>query len=852
MNMKRYFVKPNKKGIILLFVLLISLYFLKISSFNSNSDQFRDTIPSDAMKSLEFWSAQRAYPERTIPQDKFYRAYEFSKISLDKGEKGLNTNDTWETTGPMNRGGRTNALVVDPNNSNIVYAGSASGGLWRLNYTSSSNYTWEYIDTGYPVLGVNSIAIDPSNSDNIYIGTGEVYGYQSSIGGLYIRTTRGSYGIGLLKSSDGGSTWTKSIDWSYNQQRGVLSLEINPLNPDVVFAGTSEGTYKSDDAGSTWTQVHSTLMAVDIAINPVDTNIVYISCGNLDSPGAGVYKSSDSGSNWQKLSGGLPSGWSGKTLLCIYKNSPNIIYADVGDDFATIGLYKSTDHGNSWVPVMENYVDYADYQGWFSHYVRVNPVDSSKLLIAGVQFYYSNDGGAHIYQRSGMHVDHHCYADDPVDPDVVWFGNDGGVYRSDDGGVTFDELNWGYQTAQFYNGFSSSSTNPDLALGGLQDNGTVKYTGSTTWIKGVLGGDGSYTGIDPRNNGVMYASSQYLNMYRSLNNGFGWNPMTGGINRSNAVFIAPFEIAHSNPDILYAGSDWIYRTENLGYNWAVMNGGEKLNGNPILSIGISHTDPDVVYAATVPSTSRRADVFRSVNGGVSWTNITEGLPDRYYVDLKVSPDNDQIVFITLSGFGSSHLYKSLNGGDSWIDAGTGLPDIPTSAVVIDPQNPQTIYLGNDLGVYVSEDQGNSWQEFINGLPSAVLVMDLSISESNRKIRAVTHGNGVYERSMILPAYVVDEDNMVNDFILYPNYPNPFNPETNIDFEIRVSSFVNIKIFNMLGQEVRTITAKEYSAGRYTVKWDGIDNYGKPVSSGSYIYVMKTENFVEQARMTLLR
>lgn len=858
------------------------LWYLVVKPHGSTTySKMTTSVQSDAMNALDFLAAQRAYPERVIPDAGFYKAYEYSKAVLNKGERGLKAQDTWQTIGPANRGGRTIALVVDPNNPSVVYAGSASGGLWRLTINTDTplSYSWKYIDTGYPVLGVNAVAVNPWDSNVLYIGTGEVYGYQSSIVGLYIRTTRGTYGIGLLKSTDYGVTWTKSIDWSYSQQRGVLAIEINPKNPDIIYAGTTEGTYKSTDAGQTWTQVHSGLMAVDVAINPNYPDTVFVSCGNLGSPGSGIYRTFNGGATWTKLSGGLPASWSGKTLLDMYKANPSVIIADVANDFNTLGIYVSTNNGIIWTQKMSTIVDYANYQGWFSHYVRVNPADQSKLLIAGIDFYKSTDGGVTVSEYSLMHVDHHCFANHPSNPNIVYFGNDGGVYRTVDGGTNYQVLNNGYVTAQFYNGFSSSMTNPNLALGGLQDNGTSMYQGTPQWINGVLGGDGAYTAINPFDNNYLYGSSQYLNMYRSTNGGSYWASITGGINRATEsedallfsnetlnkmvqtdpvaldeeCFVAPFELAPSQPWIMYAGTNRIYRSENLGSNWGVLNNGSPLNGNPMLAIGISYTNSNVVYIATVPKPPQRAEVYKSTDGGITWQNITGSLPDRYYVDLKVSPHNEQVVYITLSGFGSSHLYKTINGGVSWSDIGTGLPDVPTSAVVIDPQDPNIIYVGNDIGVYVSTDGGLTWQAFLQGLPSAVLVMDLSISPSNRKIRAVTHGNGVYERSLLPSTKIVEESaSGVREFKLYQNYPNPFNPMTVIPFSLPQSSYVMVKIYNLLGQEVRTVIANGYPAGRHSVSWDGRDNFGKLAASGVYVAVMQTETVIQRIKMTLVR
>ena len=815
----------------------------------------RDAGIGEAMRGLDFFASQRAYPESVIPERGFYSAYSFSNTRMQKAARILKTEDVWTSIGPTNQGGRTNALAVDPGDPDVIYAGAASGGLWRLTVDGSA-YAWEFIDTGFPVLGVNAIAVDPTDSDRLYIGTGEVYGYQNSIGGLYVRTTRGSYGIGLLKSTDRGYSWTKSIDWTQNQRRGILSIELNPQDPRTLFAGTSEGTYKSADAGVTWTKVHDVLMAVDVAVNPRDTSIVFVSCGNLSSPNTGIYRSTDGGApgTFERLVNGLPPGWGGKALLSVYKNSPNIVFASIGNSDRSNGgtwLCKSTNDGDTWTIL--NTTDYSTYQGWFSHYVRVNPMDCSKLFCAGVNFYVSTDGGARLNLRGGMHVDHHAYADHPTDPSTVYFANDGGVYRTTNGGNSFQSLNEGYVTTQFYNGFSSSSIDPGLALGGLQDNSTVMYRGSNRWITGLIGGDGSFTGIDARNDSVMYASYQNLTMFRSTNRGSYWTYVSGALLGNNVCFIAPFVLSPSHPWILYAAKDRVYRSENRGSSWIMTNDGTALNGNAVLALAVSHTDPYIVYAATVPSAGKRAEVFASENGGTSWENVTGDLPDRYYIDMQVSPYDPAVVYITLSGFGSSHLYRTENGGDSWDDVGQGLPDVPTSAVAVDPACPEHIYIGNDLGVYASTDNGENWITFCENLPTAVLVMDLSISPVNSRLRAVTHGNGVYERDLISVSQIRNEKrDPVQAFDLHQNYPNPFNSSTQIRFEMFVPSYLNLTVYNMRGQKVRSLIADGYPAGSHRIVWDGRDSSGKPVSSGIYVCRLKAKNHIKSIKMNLQR
>jgi len=814
--------------------------------------RFSEEPKKEALGALQILGDQRAYPEKFIPEDGYYRAHEYAQNRM----KRVRSLDNWVSIGPANQGGRTIGLCVDPKNPNTIYAGSASGGLWRLTISTSSSYTWEYVETGYPVLGVNAIVVDHTNSDIIYIGTGEMYSYEGSFGGFYVRSTRGSVGIGLLKSTDRGKTWKKSIDWSYNQRRGVLSMKMHPTDPGILFAGTSEGVYRTKNGGETWELVHTTLMAVDLAINPNNPEIIYASCGNLSSPGSGIYRSKsggDSGS-WTKLGGGLPSSWGGKALLSIYKASPNIIFASIGEAGSSKGLYSSTDNGDTWTLLTSE--DVASYQGWFAHYVRVHPADKNKVMCAGVNFYFSTDGGKTLSSKSGMHVDHHCYADHPADPNIVYFGNDGGVYRTTDGGSSFQSLNKGYVTSQFYNGFSCSAKDPNCAIGGLQDNSTVLYQGTTTWKTGIIGGDGAFTAINTQDDKIMFGSSQNLSVSRSADRGQSWSNISSQLSGGSVCFVAPFVLAPSKPAVLYAGTSYIFRTDNSGSDWVKMNGSAALNGNAILSIGVSPNNPDVVYAATVPTSSRRSEVFTSTDGGTTFKKVTGALPDRYYLDIQISPHDDKVAYVSLLGFGTSHLYRTEDGGVTWHDAGQGLPDAPASAVIIDPFDYKHIYVGSDLGVFVSTDYAKTWNSFKDGMPTAALVMDLTVSPSNKKIRAATHGNGVYERLLLSATNpIVDGAKgpfYSNQISLKRSYPNPFRVRTNIEFTVPNSSLVTMQICNLKGQQVRTLISKIHPAGQFSVVWDGRDDFSREVPTGSYICRLTSGDCTTTITMNLIR
>ena len=333
-----------KITITMAFIFIMSVIFIYIYT------QKQEIRLSGAYKALNFWTDSRAYPNKDISKDAQYKAFAKQRTQLQK-TASLSADDTvavWKNMGPDNVPGRMISLAVNPQNSNTLYAGSASGGLWRT-HQSSTGANWQRITTGYPVLGVMAIAIDPVDTNNIYIGTGEVYGYQKSIGGTVIRTTRGSYGIGILKSEDGGATWSKSLDWTEDQQRGVQVIEINPLNNQSIYAGTSEGLYKSTDGGMNWTLKLDKLMVQDIVIHTDDTSKVIVSCGNLGSTGTGLYRSLDAGENWSFING-LPA-YSGKTLIEMHRDNPNLVYASVADSVTSIGLYKTSNFGSNWVKI---------------------------------------------------------------------------------------------------------------------------------------------------------------------------------------------------------------------------------------------------------------------------------------------------------------------------------------------------------------------------------------------------------------------------------------------------------------------------------------------------------------------
>ncbi|MCG8605054.1 hypothetical protein MJD09_08660, partial [bacterium] len=396
--------------------------------------------------------------------------------------------------------------------------------------------------------------------------------------------------------------------------------------------------------------------------------------------------------------------------------------------------------------------DYSRIQGWYAHDIGVSPVNPDEIWVGGQPFspYLSLSGGSDLTAAfelglfapsaetgqlglPGSWADFHDIIYHPTNPDIIYFANDGGVFRTLDGGRTVENCSRGYQTTQFYNGTSSSTLDSLFMLGGLQDNSSAAYEGELAWRR-LFAGDGGWTAINQDNNDIIYLSFQFLNMGRSGNRGQDqFANISPGANALRTNFIAPFILSPVDNLTMYAGSDVVFRSRDGGTSWTTTNDGSSLDSNPTIALAGSFQNTDVVYAATSPGQTR-GRVFRTENGGDTWTDITGNLPDRFPTDLAVDPSSDQITYVTFGGFGSSHVFVTPNSGAVWMDIGEGLPDVPTWSIVVDPDFSNQIFVGNELGVYVSIDGGNSWEEFTDGLPEAVFAMDLTISPSNRVLR----------------------------------------------------------------------------------------------------------------------
>jgi photosystem II stability/assembly factor-like uncharacterized protein len=748
-----------------LWALQFFLLTIIVTSFRPALGQMPPAAVNDKLLEYQYFYQQRAYPYQQIPPGALRRARQQHEQQFGAIQSQIQPaflQNTWTAIGPSQissnptTSGRTNTIAVDPTNTNIIYIGAATGGVWK---TTNGGTTWTPLTDTQCSLAMGSIAIDPSNTLVVYAGTGE----QNFSGDSY-------YGCGVLKSTDGGTTWTQigaAVFAPPNQAGARISkIAVNPTSTSMLLVASDFGLYRSTDGGSTFALAVAGT-ATDVAIDPVSPSTAYAGLR-----GDGIYTSTDFGVTWTKLAGGLPTTNVDRINLAIAASSSATVYASVSNGSAAsfgtlLGIWKTTNHGTNWTQLTATGAT-CGTQCWYDMYVAVDPTNANTVYFGGLSIWKSTDGGSTFSNiGSAIHTDQHALTFQPGNATTIYAGNDGGVFMSTNGGSTWTSLNTNLAITQFYPGLSIPPNSISTATGGTQDNSTLLYSGpSTIWAPlafvGVGGCDGGFTAIDFATPTTGYAECQwvsnsgpppYSGPRLSTNIGVNaYNLVTNGINLADpGQFIAPLVMSPSNSHTLYFGTNKIYKTTNQGTNWIAS--GTTLFGN-VTFMAEAPSNANVVYAG-----SSFGVVYKSTDGNATYTAINTGLPNRVPTYLVVHPTDANTAFVTFSGFGTGHVFKTTNGGTSWSDISGNLPDIPTNTILIDPSAPTLeIMVGTDLGVYQSHDGGMTWSPFNNGLPN-VPVLDLKLNAG--VVFAATHGRSVWKATTAFSAFTAQ-------LVVYPN------------------------------------------------------------------------------------
>jgi photosystem II stability/assembly factor-like uncharacterized protein len=618
----------------------------------------------------------------------------------------------WFTIGPRNVNGRIKALAVHPTNPDIVYAGAASGGVWKsIDAGQSWRPLWDQQDT----MACVALAIAPSAPDTIYVGTGE---WTPGYIGVFP-------GTGVFVSTDAGVTWTQRTVAS----RRVAQILVSPIDATRVYLAGAGGFERSTDGGVTWTVIRTGQIS-DAVIDPNSPNTLYI---NVTSDG--IYKTTDGGTTWSKLAGGAPSGpaadWVRLAIGRAGAAGSNLVLAKRSGN-----IYRTTDGGTTWVALPGSH-GASSFHQW-CNLLGVAPDDDNVILAGGVGSERTADGGTTWANLVGLHADHHRAVFAPSNLDIVYACNDGGVYRSADKGATWQKTSHGLIVTQFYD-IGAWSALGTVAGGGTQDNGTVMTTGGLTWRQ-IFGWDGGYFVVHPTDPRTMYAEHQNTDIHKSVDGGNTWVQKVAGLSGATP-WVGVLTMDPNAPNTLFVGTSIVFRTtDGCATPWVASS--QTLVGN-VTGIAVAESDSNRVYACTTGGRVYRSDT----NGATSpWTDISTGLPASLITDVVVSHTDRNRVAVTVGGTGTGHVFLSTNGGTTWADVTGTLPDVAVSAFAFDPVTAATFYVGTDVGVFRTTDGGLTWQAFDNGIPN-VPTTDLHVDRPAKQLIAATYGRGMYKVSI---------------------------------------------------------------------------------------------------------
>lgn len=674
--------------------------------------------------------------------------------------KGFDEN--WTLRGPNKIGARVNVIKPDPKNSQIVYLGYSSGGLWK---TVDGGQTWKAIFDEFPWLAIADINIDPTNSNIIYVATGDpnISGYPF-------------VGDGVYKSVDGGQTW-KNIGPFGTQ---VLSkILINPINPLILYASSMglpfqrdnlRGIYKSTNGGVSWEKVwhvSDDTGIIDLILDPFNANIIYAASwprvrNNRESLLSGlnssIFKSVDGGNSWIKSDNGLKFGPKGRIGLVASKLTPNMLFSIViGENNEWEGFYKSVNGGVSWINLLTNTGSNSLPDnamggfGWYFGKIEVNPKNDMDLFILGVDLWRSKDGGVTWFLGAPPWYDNKVHADKHdlvfINETGLLLASDGGVYQSKDNGqnwVDYEEV----PATQFYR-IASNPHEQNAYYGGAQDHGTLKGENPQNWVR-LYGGDGFQQVFDPKNDNILYTLTQNGSILVSTNKGLSFNSAMNGIDKFEPVaWDAPLIRSPFNANTLYTGTSRIYKnSEGANASWKAMSN-DLTDGNiygarfhNITTINESSKLSGLLYAGTSDANCWRFDPETNI-----WTNISNGLPQRYITSVQASPTVTDNVYITLSGYKDndwqSHIFLSKERGDKWKSLKGDLPYISINDLVIIPNHADSLlFIATDAGVYGSINGGLNWHRLGTNLPM-VAVYDLHYVPEKMELIAGTFGRSIH-------------------------------------------------------------------------------------------------------------
>ncbi|MBP7375550.1 MAG: carboxypeptidase regulatory-like domain-containing protein [Pyrinomonadaceae bacterium] len=713
-----------------------------------------------------------------VPTERLLAAKEY-KDALMRDNIAPISGVNWKEQGPNNVGGRTRAIMVDPNDGtgNTVWAGSVGGGLWKTTNMNSATPNWAPVNDLFGNLAVTSIAYDPSNTQVMYFATGEGYFNLDAI-----------QGFGVWKTTNGGTSWVQLASTTGAAFNFCHKVVVNSTGIVFVATGTG-GVQRSANGGSTFTKVLGTGLGITGAASNRSYDVEVASNGDVyGSLDGSIHKSTNAGVTFAAAQT-LPIAGSRIEIACA-PNDSNYVYALVENGSAVNGILRTVDGGTTWTSRTEpadadpgvGTTDFSRGQAWYDLAIAVDPNNRNRLYVGGIDLFVSGDGAgtwtqvAHWYGGFGfqyVHADQHNIVFQNGSSSIAYFVNDGGVYRTtnaETAAPTIDARSGNYRTAQFYAAAMHPTALTTYYLAGAQDNGTQQFntSGPQATVE-VTGGDGAFTHIDQDEPQFQFTQYVYNDYYRSNDGGASWtNFSTGG-----GQFINPTDYDDVN-DKLYAsnGNNNYLRWDNPQTGGTFVTVAVAAFNSYVSAVKVSPNTANVVFFGTGAGRVVRVDSANT--GAPTSTNISTGLPAGGYVSsVEVETGNDNHLLVTYSNYGVNSIWESTNGGTSWTSVEGNLPDMPIRWVLFNPNNSDQAIIATELGVWSTDNlNGGStvWGASNSGLANVRVDM-LQVRQSDKYVIAATHGRGLYASDLFTsPTALFNSNNRVT----YVGQPVYFN------------------------------------------------------------------------------
>ncbi len=703
--------------------------------------------------------------------------------------------------GPAGMSGRVTAIDVVNSNPDIMYVGTASGGLWK---STSGGIKWDPIFDNELTASIGAVAIQQSNPSVIWVGTGE---------GNPRNSLNGGYGV--YKSLDGGKTW-KSM--GLEKTRHIHRVIIDPTNPNVVYVGAigspwgehpERGVFKTTDGGKTWKKIlfnNNKTGVADMVMDPSNPNKLFVAMWEhkrdpwffkSGGSGSGMYMTHDGGDTWKKLSDtdGLPKGDLGRIGIAIARNNPNVVYALV--EAKKNALYRSNDGGFNWKKVNDK-SDIGNRPFYYSE-IYVDPQNENRVFSIFTYVNVSEDGGKNFKQLmgaygvdNGVHPDHHAWWIHPTNGKFMIDGNDGGMNITKDGGKTWRFIG-NLPVAQFYH-IAVDNEFPYNVYGGMQDNGSWRGPAYVWRAQGIRNhywqeisfGDGFDVVPDPDDSRYGYSMSQqgFVSRYDwQTGNNYSVRPTHPDpdvqlrFNWNSAINIDPFD-----SNTIYFGSQFVHKSTDKGLTWDVISPDlttndpekQKQSESGGLSMDATGAENHTTILVIEPSPLEKnmfwvgsddGRVHYTQNGGQSYTEVTKnlkGLPTgSWIVQIKASNKNKGEALLVANDYRrfnyTPYAYRTTNYGKTWtriVDA----QDVQSYALSIieDPEEKNLLFLGTDDGLYISIDAGSNWTKYTKGFPTTS-VKDLVIHPREHDLVIGTFGRAAWVLDDIRPLRAIAKD-----------------------------------------------------------------------------------------------